>query len=188
MPGTTSDDLSIRPATPASPLGRVDIDTRALRRDLARAAAQLCPPRLASSVDDIVHEAYLRVVRAAARDGAEAPRRSYLWKVVYTTMIDWMRREGVRHRGIDGEVAIDTVAGGATPEASVDARQIGAHIHDCVDRLPPTRKPVVALYLQGHGAGEIARLLDTAYKSVENLLYRGLAQVRACLQKKGVTP
>lgn len=188
MTSKTSDAVSFHPAAHAARLELAGTDTRALRRELERATARLCPPWLGGSADDIVHEAYLRVVRAAGRSGVEPTRRSYLWKVVYTTMVDWMRREDVRRRGIDAGIAVDSVAGGATPEASVDARQIGAHIHDCVDRLPAARKPVVALYLQGHGASEIAGLLGAAYKNVENLLYRGLAQVRACLQKKGVTP
>lgn len=182
MPVSSSRPLTVRGGSPAA------AEHRALRMELSRAAEKLCPPWLRPSCDDIVQEAFLRVTRARAAADGPSPR-SYLWKAVYTTMVDWIRREEVRQRGRAADVAVDSVAGaGATPESRTTARQIGAHIHDCVGGLSEARRTVVAMYLQGHGPAEIARLIGSAYKSVENLLHRGLAQVRACLQRKGVTP
>ncbi|MEZ4453074.1 MAG: sigma-70 family RNA polymerase sigma factor [Nannocystaceae bacterium] len=190
-PTMSSDALPLRPATST----RADVptaDARALRRELRQAAERLCPPRLAPHLDDIVHEAFLRIDRVAARTGDAVGSRRYLWKAVYTTMIDWMRREEVRRRDLVDAVDVDAIdvatPAEATPEAQADARRIGLHIHACVDHLPEARRPIVALYLQGHGAAEIAKMIGAAYKQVENLLYRGLAQVRACLRGKGVEP
>jgi RNA polymerase sigma-70 factor (ECF subfamily) len=50
------------------------------------------------------------------------------------------------------------------------------------------RRLAVILHLQGHSVREAARLLDWAFKRTENLVYRGLADLRACLQSKGMTP
>jgi RNA polymerase sigma factor (sigma-70 family) len=183
MSASSSSTLTLVGGSP----GAATAEHRALRAELSRAAEKLCPPWLRPSRDDIVQEAFLRVTGARAADGP--PPRSYLWKTVYTTMVDWIRREEVRQRGRAADVAVESVAGqGATPESRATARQIGAHIHDCVGGLSEPRRAVVAMYLQGHGAAEISRLLGGAYKSVENLLHRGLVQVRACLQRKGVTP
>ena len=46
----------------------------------------------------------------------------------------------------------------------------------------------VTLYLQGHSVPEAARVLDWPAKRTENLVYRGLADLRECLMKKGIQP
>jgi RNA polymerase sigma-70 factor (ECF subfamily) len=46
----------------------------------------------------------------------------------------------------------------------------------------------VTLYLQGHSVPDAARILDWPAKRTENLVYRGLADLRACLSNKGLRP
>ena len=48
------------------------------------------------------------------------------------------------------------------------------------------RRLAVTLHLQGHSVPEAARLLDWAVKRTENLVYRGLADLRECLTAKGI--
>ena len=50
------------------------------------------------------------------------------------------------------------------------------------------RRLAVTLYLQGHTVPEAARILGWAAKRTENLVYRGLADLRQCLLGKGHTP
>jgi RNA polymerase sigma-70 factor (ECF subfamily) len=50
------------------------------------------------------------------------------------------------------------------------------------------RRLAVTLHLQGHTVPEAARILDWAAKQTENLVYRGLADLRACLMAKGIRP
>jgi RNA polymerase sigma-70 factor (ECF subfamily) len=50
------------------------------------------------------------------------------------------------------------------------------------------RRRAVMLYLQGHSVPEAARLLGWTAKRTENLVYRGLADLRHCLRAKGHTP
>ena len=50
------------------------------------------------------------------------------------------------------------------------------------------RRLAVALYLQGHSVPEAAKLLEWGNKRTENLVYRGLADLRECLAKKGLKP
>ena len=42
------------------------------------------------------------------------------------------------------------------------------------------------LHLMGHSVDEISALLECRYKQAENLAYRGLSDLRACLKKRGV--
>ena len=44
------------------------------------------------------------------------------------------------------------------------------------------------LHLQGHSVPDAARLLGWPAKRTENLVYRGLADLRRCLIAKGHTP
>jgi RNA polymerase sigma-70 factor, ECF subfamily len=46
----------------------------------------------------------------------------------------------------------------------------------------------VTLYLQGHTVPETARILGWDAKRAENLVYRGLADLRQCLMGKGHRP
>jgi RNA polymerase sigma-70 factor (ECF subfamily) len=46
----------------------------------------------------------------------------------------------------------------------------------------------VTLYLQGHTVPETARVLDWPAKRADNLVYRGLADLRQCLLAKGLRP
>jgi RNA polymerase sigma-70 factor (ECF subfamily) len=50
------------------------------------------------------------------------------------------------------------------------------------------RRLAVTLYLQGHTVAEAASILEWPFKRTENLIYRGLADLRACLRCKGLRP
>jgi RNA polymerase sigma-70 factor (ECF subfamily) len=46
----------------------------------------------------------------------------------------------------------------------------------------------VTLHLQGYSVAEAAALLAFGLKQTENLVYRGLADLRRCLAAKGLAP
>jgi RNA polymerase sigma-70 factor (ECF subfamily) len=50
------------------------------------------------------------------------------------------------------------------------------------------RRLAVTLYLHGHSVPDAARILDWSAKRTENLVYRGLADLRECLLSKGLRP
>lgn len=133
----------------------------------------------------------LRVVEArASREGDEPLPASYLWKVAYTATIDELRRLRARGAGTtDGSDGPD-VAGPAHegPRRRPQGREISAGIVDCLGGLVASRRQAVGLYLQGHTVPETARLLAWAPKRAENLVYRGLGDLRKCLEGKGLTP
>jgi RNA polymerase sigma-70 factor (ECF subfamily) len=104
-------------------------------------------------------------------------------------LIDEIRRMRRRRESPleDGEpVAAEQVD--SNPEASATGREIGHGILDCLARLARERRLGVTLHLQGHSAPEAARILDWNTKKAENLIYRGLADLRDCLAAKGLRP
>jgi len=141
--------------------------------------------------EDIVQVAMMRVMRAAARGNTHF-NATYLRKVAYSATIDEIRRLKT-----DREVSMEDSEGrrhdpadvvSPTPEGSSRGAQIGRGIADCMGHMIGDRRRAVTLYLQGHSAPEIARLLEWNRKRSENLIYRGLADLRACLRGKGLTP
>lgn len=74
------------------------------------------------------------------------------------------------------------------PERIAAGREIGRALLACLDRLVRARRLAVTLYLQGHSVPEAAALLAWTVKRTENLVFRGLADVRRCLTARGMTP
>jgi RNA polymerase sigma-70 factor (ECF subfamily) len=176
---------------PAS--GRSEFDgalVREIRGRLERAIARLCPPQLAASADDIVQVAILRVVqimqeRADDGEGIAAPGPSYLWKVAYTTTVDELRKMQSRERTRNN---VAEPARALSPESILHAAEISTALRYCLAGLREDRRRAVVLHLQGHTILETGTLLGWDRKRAENLIYRGLADLRRCLGAKGYEP
>jgi RNA polymerase sigma-70 factor (ECF subfamily) len=169
------------------------LDYVTLRRDLVRVVGRLCPSWLADKRDDLVQVALLRVMhvvetKAPSSEGKRSASTSYLYKVAYSVLIDELRRlRRRRETDLDDETVVLTSVGD-DPERTTAARQIGRGIRGCLRAMKKERRLAVTLHLQGHTVPEAARILDWAFKRTENLVYRGLADLRACLTAKGMRP
>ncbi|MBJ6761211.1 RNA polymerase sigma factor [Myxococcaceae bacterium JPH2] len=163
----------------------------ALRRDLERAVASVCPGTQRAWREDLLQSAMIRVVELQRREPDRAQlSQAYLYRVAYTALIDELRRQSRRR-----EVALEDLETGApqpeapdNPERSAGASQIGRAVRDCLSRLVTDRRQAVTLHLQGHSVPEAAALLGWEDKRTENLVYRGMSALRACLSKKGIEP
>ncbi len=193
--GEREDSASARSdqGRPAPPLA--EDDPARIRQQLARAVRRICPPWLADHADDIVQCAALKLLEHRGEGSGPRPA-SYLWKVAYTATVDEIRRRRRRREvpldGGDDPAAGegDVAAEGATadPERLHAAREISGALRDCLRGLVEARRLAVVLHLQGHTVPEAARVLGWGAKRVENLVYRGLADLRRCLGSKGITP
>lgn len=170
-------------------------DIAALRQSLARAVARVCPAWLAADRDDLVQVALLRVMRRLEAvgppdgEGTAPVASSYLHKVAYSVLIDEIRR--VRRRretSLDDEAAEPPRPQAPNPEQVAASAEIGRGIQGCLCHLARDRRLAVTLHLQGHTVVETAKILDWPEKRAENLVYRGLADLRACLASKGMRP
>ena len=166
-----------------------EADLVSLRAALARAVSRVCPPWLADSAEDVVQVALMRVVEVQRRSEGNAEFSSfYLRKAAYSAVVDEIRRLKRRRevpleeQGIEPRHA--TVE--PDPERTASARQDGRAIRDCLGRLVRPRRLAVTLHLVGHSVPEAARLLGWSPKRAENLVYRGLADLRRCLESAGV--
>ena len=164
-----------------------------LRSVLLRAVRRACPRWLADRAEDLAQAAVIRVLEAR-REGNDPLPASYLYKVAYTTLIDEIRR--LRRRpevpleegADDGGVSAPAGPSPRDPAALLAAAEVGRAIEGCLAHLAEPRRLAVTLHLQGHTVPEAAALLGWEEKRTENLVYRGMAELRRCLEDKGVTP
>lgn len=184
MPPVPPDPAAPPAAFPHAPDGHEH-----LRATLARVVARVCPPWLANQRDDIVQAAWLRVVPHLAGEGKPPLAASYLAKVAYSALIDEIRRlRRLRETGLEAAAAAvaDTAAG--DPERRAESQRISRAIRACLATLVADRRSATTLHLLGHSVPDVARLTGWNEKRAENLVYRGLADLRKCLIAKGVRP
>ena len=170
-------------AAPEVPAG---LDVTAVHRTLTRAVRAVCPRRLESERDDLVQGALARVL-TATRGGAV--NATYVWKAASCALLDEVR-SARRRREVP--LAEGTAAGlrdrAPGPERALGAHALGVAVRRCLATLAPDRRRAVALHVLGYTPREAARVLDWSAKRVSNCVFRGLADLRACLKTKGIEP
>lgn len=157
-----------------------------IRGVLERAVTRLCPDWLGASRDDLVQNAVGRLLdRLETDEGNPSFSSSYLYRTAHSVMIDEIRR--VRRRDeqpLDSSDA--SLASEAPPPDDVLAEDtLNQAVHACMDAMVESRHLAVTLHLQGHTVPEIADLLGWREKKADNALYRGMADLRRCLENKG---
>ena len=166
-------------------------ETLRLRGQLERAVYRVCPQWLADLRDDLVQIALMRVMEVHRRsEGKREFAASYLWKVAYSALVDEIRKQRRRRETPLEEVGQEDgpIAFNPNPERRTADHEVGDGIQSCLADLVRPRRLAVVLYLQGHSVPEAAKLLQWGPKKTENLVYRGLADLRKCLTRKGLTP
>jgi RNA polymerase sigma-70 factor, ECF subfamily len=176
------------------PSASQSIDYSKLRQDFSRAVSRLCPSWLSNQREDLVQAAVMRVMQLMdgkphAGEGNPPLASSYLYKVAYSALVDEIRRVTRRRETDLEDESVDRVAvTEKDPERVAGSREIGRGIQDCLISLKRERRLAVTLYLQGHSVTEASHVLDWPAKRTENLVYRGLADLRECLMSMGIRP
>jgi len=144
-----------------------------IRQVLIRAVERHCPPGLAAHREDFVQMALIRLLDQPAGEGTATRGASYLWRVAYTVVIDEIRRFRRQQRQVQ-----QLATGGGT----VPGPEARSAILECIEALQERRRAAVSLHLQGFRTPEVAAALGWTEKQAENLVYRGLADLRVCLE------
>jgi RNA polymerase sigma-70 factor (ECF subfamily) len=142
-----------------------------MRAILLRAVRHHCPSDLRSQAEDLAHTAWLRIMEREAGEDLTALEPSYLWRVAFTVVVARVTQA-------------ETLQ--AVPREPAPGPDVGVEIRSCLEQLPEARQLPVILHLQGFRNEEVARALQSNEKRAENLIYRGLEQLRQCLRSKGI--
>ncbi len=169
-----------------------EVEWEALRERLARSVVRVCPSWLSDRRDDLVQTSIMKVMAVLEKsEGDRELGASYLSRVAYSALVDEIRRLRRRHEvPLDDEETgeIHTATIQPDPESSSMGRQVSRGIQDCLSAQVQSRRVAVILSLQGYSVPEAARQLGWTVKKTENLVYRGIADLRRCLNKKGLQP
>ncbi|MBP2647905.1 MAG: polymerase sigma factor, sigma-70 family [Gemmatimonadetes bacterium] len=144
-----------------------------------------------AEVDEVFQEVRIRVWTAVASSEriADLPA-SYVYRTAESAALDFIRRR--RARRDDATDSIDQ--GRDIEDARVhapeqfEARELGDAIELALADLVVSRRAVVRMYLAGYGSGEIGALMGWTEPRARNLVYRGLADLREALSRRGVGP
>jgi RNA polymerase sigma-70 factor (ECF subfamily) len=144
-----------------------------------------------AAVDEVFQEVRIRVWTAVgSSERIAALPASYVYRAAESAAIDFIRR---RHARRDDTTESIELAGDREevelelPDARA-AQELGDLIELALADVPELRRGVVRMYLEGYGSGEIGALLGWTEAKARNLLYRGLADLREALGRRGVGP
>lgn len=191
------------PLEPAAPAGGDTVESTltdsrwtALTATMARAVRRQCPAWLRDDAEDIAQAALTKVMSAELRaEGARPLSSFYLYRAAHSALVDEIRRRKRRPEvSLEGTADPDDQGSRfepcaqGDPESSASFRELGGAVRQCLLGARRDRRLAVTLYLQGHSVPEAARILGWDAKRTENLVYRGLADLRQCLRGLGHSP
>lgn len=135
--------------------------------------------------EDVEQEVRIRLWTALARDPHRQLPSTYVQKVVFSAVVDAMRRERVRRRDLQDDPGSTEALPDLSrqPDALFAQRQWTEFLHQCIGRLPARRQLPVELYLLGHSFKEVAHANGITLDAGSKLVRRGLADLRALLSE-----
>ncbi len=168
----------------------------ALTATMARAVRRQCPAWLRDHAQDIAQTALTKVMAAELRGEGTRPLSSfYLYRAAHSALVDEIRLRKRRPEvPLDGTAEPDDQGlrfepqAEGNPESTASFRELGRAVRQWLLSARRDRRLAVTLYLQGHSVPEAARILGWDAKRTENLVYRGLADLRQCLRGLGHSP
>ncbi|MCJ7628913.1 MAG: sigma-70 family RNA polymerase sigma factor [Longimicrobiales bacterium] len=134
-----------------------------------------------SDLDELFQEIRIRLWKALEDpERIDALSGSYVYRTATSAAVDLIRRrrKGGRQLPLDPNLQ---EANPSNPASQQEARETDEEVSRALQRLDERRRPVVRMYLAGYNHKEIADFLGWSQGSTRNLLYRGLADLRADL-------
>ncbi len=146
------------------------------------------PPR-SGSQSDLYQDVAIRILVRLQSRTPPLLSRAYVRRAARTTAIDHSRQRCRRQRLLEAHAgALRWAATPSDPERLLHAQHIGQAIAEEFARLPPERRELLSLFLDGHGITELADQQGEDRKRVENRVYRSLSIIRKRLRERGLGP
>jgi RNA polymerase sigma-70 factor (ECF subfamily) len=142
-------------------------------------------------LDEVMQEVRIRLWRArGTSEQVGETNTSYVYRTASSAALDVLRRrrsrQADRHDTIDdGPVAV-LATPDPDPHAALEGSELAAKVSQAIETIPASRRPPVRMHLAGYPREEIAGLMGWTEAKTRNLLYRGLADLRARLAAEGV--
>jgi RNA polymerase sigma factor (sigma-70 family) len=138
--------------------------------------------------EEVVQDLRIRLWRALGKPNEKNPAESpsYVYRAAMSAALDLLRRRraGALGRPVDLGLVSETLPARGGDSADDEAEQVAA-LGRALERVLPERRLAVRLHLDGKSRSEIADLTGWNEARTRNLLYRGLADLKALLEGGG---
>ena len=132
----------------------------------------------AAEAEDIVQEAFLKLLRAAPRYQPTARFRTFFGRIIIRLCLDFRAKKRPAYH----ETLPDQVDTARDPEAVLRNQETAKQVRRAVSDLPPAQRMAILLrHLDGFTYSEIAAAMDTSAKAVDSLLQRARQALRVRL-------
>lgn len=136
--------------------------------------------------EDVVQEVKIKIWKQYANEKKMLDPSSYIKRVVDSTLIDQLRKFRIQEKIIQQEKANRLYEGNCFYQEPSRNSLLWEKIGEAIDSLIDSRRKVVKLFLLNLGVDEISVSLNLSKRKTQNLLYRGLSDIRKKLEAKGV--
>ena len=154
---------------------------------------------LEHEVEEVLQEVRIRLWKALGdRQRVEDVRAAYIHRTAMSAALDLIRRGRSKEVSLDGPggnpPGARPSAGEGTsgsipgPESALQDARLRAAMGGALASLPERRRVPVRMHLLGYGTLEIAEILGWTEPTARNLIYRGMADLREELLRRGVSP
>ncbi len=152
---------------------------------LYRHIRRQCPdPEIAF---DLVHDIWLKVIKARRRYRAEARFTTYLYTLARNRMVDYYRAQSAKSRAAPREE--EPLEMDELPDEVNDGTDTRAHILDVVEHsleliqtLPQMQRESVLMYAEGFSMVEIAEITQVPPETARSRVRHALAKIRLGLR------
>lgn len=147
-----------------------------------------------AELDELLQEVRIRLWRSLGEgEKIEGANTSYVYRTAMSAAIDMIRRRRTVRKVEIGETEtegdwMERKSGGLRADHHVRREELAQQIERALNSLGEARRAVVQMHLGGYQRTEIADLLGWTEAKTRNLLYRGLADLRAALEAQGIAP
>jgi RNA polymerase sigma-70 factor, ECF subfamily len=126
--------------------------------------------------EDIVQEAFLRLLQSASRYRPIASFRTYFTRIVVNLCLDFRSKK----HPIYCDAIPERSDMGNNPEVLLYKKEIGNELKRAFLDLPPTQRMALLLrHLEGFTYSEIAEAMNISARAVDSLLQRGRQTLRS---------
>jgi RNA polymerase sigma-70 factor (ECF subfamily) len=135
--------------------------------------------------EDVVQEALAEAIASFPETTTIANPEGWLFRIAYTTAIDFLRRR-TRRRAVDADTDPDAIV---DPVSIADQRETASASLRTFMHLPAAqRSSVILMDVLGYSLQEIGEITTTSIPAVKAALHRGRTRLRELAQEPGARP
>jgi RNA polymerase sigma-70 factor, ECF subfamily len=126
--------------------------------------------------EDIVQEAFLKLLKSAPRYQPTAGFRTYFSRIVVRLCLDYRSKK----RPIYLESLPESIEAGNNPESLLQKKETASEINRALLNLPPNQRMAFVLrYIEEMNYSQISETMGISLKAVDSLLQRGRQALRS---------